>query len=99
MSVVTAVSSAAAFLLCVQGNLCAAGPQQPEEICRVRNGAKEMMAELENIRADKNWGGVARIMASRHLSIDEVSTLARLTFEAYGQGSFPRLRHFWLYGI
>jgi hypothetical protein len=42
---------------------------------------------------------ITRIMASRHLSIGEVSVLARLTFEAYGQGSFPRLRHFWLYGI
>jgi hypothetical protein len=42
---------------------------------------------------------IARIMASRHLSISEVSALAQLTSEAYGQGSFPRLRHFWLYGI
>jgi len=42
---------------------------------------------------------IACIMASRHLSIGEVSALAQLTSEAYGQGSFPRLRHFWLYGI
>jgi hypothetical protein len=42
---------------------------------------------------------IARILASRYLSIGEISTLSRLIFEAYGQGSFPRLRHFWLYGI
>jgi actin-like ATPase involved in cell morphogenesis len=42
---------------------------------------------------------IIRIMAARHFSIREVSALARLVSEAYGRGSFPRLRHFWLYGI